>query len=97
MQVKAEAAKCNRALGGTSTTYRQRQVALVQGICPCEAGVDLLRVNVGGLAELCRNVLAVNVHGVQRRKAAGVSGLLCGRLEGEGLDRGGQVFGRHCG
>lgn len=86
-----------RALDAISTTYRQRQVALVQGICPCEAGIDLLCINAGGLAQLRCNVLAVNVHRVQRREAAGVLGLLCGRLEGEGLDRGGQAFGRHCG
>lgn len=79
-----------------SITYREGQVALVQGLCPCEAGVDLLRINAGGLAQLCRNVFAVNVHGVQGREAAGELGFLCGRLEGEGLDRGGQSFGGHC-
>ena len=69
-----------------SRAYRQHQITLVQRTCPHQPTVDLLRLDPGPLAQLLSNVLTVDIHGVQGRKAAGKLGRLCSRLEGQALD-----------
>lgn len=78
--------------------YRQHQVTLVQRVRPCDTGEDLLRVQTGDLGKLLRNVLSVNVDGVQGGEAVGELGGLGGRLDGESLDGDSEVgSGRHGG